>query len=126
MVIRPSKRAPGRRGSLMVELLVAMAILAGVVVPLGYSITSERRLARALYQRAVAMEILDGEMETLVAGERTVFSPGSHEYRVNAQSATNLPPGAFTLIVTEDHLRLEWLPKVKHHGGGLFREVRLR
>ena len=57
-----------QRGSLMVELLVALAILTGVLLPLAYSFVSERRLARSAYQRAVAMEIVDGEMEVLLAG----------------------------------------------------------
>jgi hypothetical protein len=110
----------------MVELLVAMAILAGVLVPLGWSITSERRLARALYQRAIAMEILDGEMETLLAGEWRAFTAGSREYQVHAGAATNLPPGTFSLTINSNRLRLDWIPAVKHHGGAIFREARLQ
>ena len=64
-------------GALMVELLVALAIMAGVLLPLAYSFTSERRLARAYYNRAVAMEIVDGEMEALVAG-RMARLPARH------------------------------------------------
>ena len=79
----------------MMELLVAMALLVGALLPLAYSIVSEKRLARAYYQRAVAMEIVDGEMETLAAGEWATFSSGIHEYPVRAGAATNLPPGRF-------------------------------
>ena len=85
--------------SLLVELLVAMAILAGVLLPLAYSFVSERRLARGSYQRTVAMEIVDGEIEVLLAGEWRAFSPGTHDYQVHAAAATNLPPGHFTLSV---------------------------
>ena len=70
-----------QRGSLMVELLVALAFLVGVLFPLAYSFVSERRLARAYYQRAVAMEIVDGEMEALLAGQWRAFPPGTHDYR---------------------------------------------
>ncbi len=65
-----SRRAfAGReRGGLMVELLVAMALLVGALLPLAYSIASEMRYARAAYQRAVAMEIVDGELEVVAAG----------------------------------------------------------
>ncbi len=110
----------------MVELLVAMALLVGTLLPLAYSITSEKRLARALYQRAVAMEIVDGEMETLLAGEWRRFSPGTQNYDVHALAATNLPPGRFVLTVQETKLRLEWRPAVKQHGGPVVREVTVK
>jgi microcystin synthetase protein McyA len=48
MVIRISKTAR-RRGALLTELLIAMAILTGALLPIAYSIASERRLARACY-----------------------------------------------------------------------------
>jgi hypothetical protein len=115
-----------QRGSLMVELLVALAILTGVLLPLAYSFVSERRLARAYYQRAVAMEIVDGEMEALLAGQWRAFTPGTHDYRVHAGAATNLPPGRFTLSVQPDKLRLRWQPAVKDRGGPVTREAMLK
>src|SRR5437016_843099 len=68
---RPNTAAPLRQelyftrrtGTLMVEFLVAMALVMGALLPLAYSFAKEKRLARALYQRAVAMEIVDGEIE---------------------------------------------------------------
>jgi len=125
MVIPIPNRSARARASLMTELLVAMAILAGVLIPLGWSIASERRLARALYQRAVAMEIVDGEMETLLAGNWRAYTPGRHEYLVHATSAKNLPPGHFFLTVGPAQLRLEWKPEVKQHGGTVSRAARL-
>ncbi len=109
----------------MIELLAAMAILIGVAIPLAWSLSSERRLARALYQRAVAMEIVDGEMEVIVAGEWRAFAQGRHQYPVRALSATNLPPGGFYLTVEPKVLRLEWQPTVKQHGGLVQREAHL-
>jgi hypothetical protein len=125
MVIRLSRKNGRKRASLMNELLAAMAILVGVAIPLAWSLSSERRLARALYQRAVAMEIIDGEMEVIVAGEWRAFKQGRHEYPVRALSATNLPPGGFYLTVEPKVVRLEWKPAVKQHGGPLQREARL-
>jgi hypothetical protein len=107
----------------MIELLVAMAILAGALLPLAYSIATEKRLARSLYQRAVAMEIVDGEIEILAAGEWRAFSPGPQEYRVHAAAATNLPPGRFLLDLQPGKVRLEWRPAAKQHGGSVVREV---
>ena len=118
----PKKRA----GSLVVELLVAMALITGVLLPLAYSFASERRLVRATYQRAVAMEIVDGEIEVLAAGAWRAFAPGIHEYHVDADSATNLPPGRFLLRVEAGMVRLEWQPSVKMHGGPVVRETAVR
>jgi hypothetical protein len=113
-----------RHGSLLIELLVAMAILSGVVLPLAYSIAAERRYSRAVYQRAVAMEIVDGEMEVLAAGGWRVWTNGTMDYPVHALAATNLPPGKFILTSTPEKLRLEWRPAGKDHGGNVVREVK--
>jgi hypothetical protein len=122
----PSVASRRQRGALMVELLVAVALLTGVLFPLAYSLATEQRLARSYYQRAVAMEIVDGEMEALLAGEWRAFSPGTHEYPVQAGAATNLPPGRFVLSVQPDKLRLRWQPALKDHGGPVTREAILK
>jgi hypothetical protein len=126
MVIRTGPSSRRRHGALITELLVAMALLVGALLPIAYSIASERRLARAQYQRAVAMEIVDGEMETLLAGEWRAFKPGRHDYPVHALAATNLPPGRFLLTLDADNLRLEWKPAVTRHGGPVVREARVK
>jgi hypothetical protein len=106
--------------------MVAMALLAGALLPLAYSIAKERKLARATYQRAVAMEIVDGEMELLVAGGGRAVPGGTQIYRVNAAAATNLPPGDFWLTRSPEKLQLEWKPTVKDRGGSVVREVVLK
>ncbi len=129
MVRRESRHASRRSmacsGALMTDLLVAMSVLLVALLPLSYSIVSERRLARSLYLRAVSTELVDGEMEALAAGGWRAFAPGVHEYPVRAASVTNLPPGRFVLTITGRRLRLEWLPAVKRHGGPVAREVTL-
>jgi hypothetical protein len=107
----------------MVELLVAVALVIGVLLPLAYSFVSERRLTRSYYQRAVAMEIVDGEMEVLVAGEWRNLPEGSQSYAVHAGAAANLPPGHFQLIKTGNHLRLEWASDRRQGIGTVVREV---
>lgn len=120
-----SRRSMACSGALMTDLLVAMSVLLVALLPLSYSIVSERRLARSLYLRAVATELVDGEMEALAAGGWRAFAPGVHEYPVRAASVTNLPPGRFVLTITGRQLRLEWQPAVKRHGGPVAREVTL-
>ncbi len=116
----------GRRGWMLVELLVAMALLAFTVIPLAYSIASERRYAHALYQRSVAMEIVDGEAEALAAGYWRAFTNGTQPYPIDAAAATNLPPGRFLLTLKPGQARLEWRPSGRQHGGPVVREVVLR
>lgn len=110
-------------GSLMPELLVAMTLLVVAVLPIGYSLASERVLARACYERAVAMEIVDGEMEVLLAGDWRRFPAGTHDYSVHANATTNLTSGNFTLTIQPSLVRLEWQPAEKHHGGPIVREA---
>ncbi len=78
-VVRARQERSREHAFLMTEMLVALAILLGALLPLAYSLVSEKRLARAAYQRAVAMELVDGEMEVLVAGEWRAMPVGVHE-----------------------------------------------
>ncbi len=107
----------------MIELVVGMAIVATIILPLAYSIAAERRLTRAVYQRAIAMEIVDGEMERLASGGWRAFTNGVTEYPVQGRAVQNLPPGAFVLTLSPAVLRLEWQPAVRMHGGTVVREV---
>ena len=110
----------------MVELLVAMALVVGILLPFAYSFTAERRIALASYQRAVAIEIVDGEMEALLAGEWRAYPAGTHDYHVHAGAATNLPPGRFILTIQPGKVRLRWQPALKDHGGPVTREAILK
>src|SRR5260221_8662280 len=116
------RRGPASSGALMTELMVAIALLCAGLLPLAYSLGSERRFARASYQHAVAMEIVDGEMEALLAGQWRAFTPGTHDYPIHAAAATNLPPGRFTLTILSDKVRLEWKPDTKLYGASVTRE----
>lgn len=111
------------RGFLMTELIVAMGFLTVALMPLAYTLQKESSLLRATYQRALAMEIVDGEMEILAAGEWPDFPEGGQRYPVRAAAAANLPPGQFRLTRTGHHLRLEWLPAEKTGVGVVAREV---
>src|SRR5437868_2027367 len=110
MVIPFPNQRLRQRGSLMAEMVLAIAILMLAIVPVAYSFDAEKRAARATYNHAIAMEIVDGEMEVLLAGEWRAFTPGTHPYPVKAAALTNLPPGEFTLTLTINKVRLEWKP----------------
>jgi hypothetical protein len=113
------------RGMLTTELVVGMAILVIAVLPLGYSLINDSRAIRANYEHAVAMEIVDGEMEILAAGQWRAVPEGTNTYAVHAAAATNLPPGQFRLIRAGNHLQLEWKanpPRI----GNVVREVTVK
>jgi hypothetical protein len=114
------------RGMLITELVVAMAILLIAVLPIGYSLTADVRHLRTTYQHAIAMEIVDGEMEILAAGEWRSFPEGTHSYPIHAAAAANLPPGQFQLTRTGNHLRLEWKPDHPQGQGFIIREVTVK
>ena len=108
-----------------VELVVAMGILVSVMLPLGYSIIVEQRLVRSYYFRALALELVDGEMEVLMAGEWRAYSPGRQPYPAPTHAATNLPPGQLVLTIEPKELRLEWQPAKPGNGGVVTRVARL-
>lgn len=114
-----------RAAFLITELVMAMAFLALVILPLGYGFWHEAKLARAYYQRALAMEIVDGEMEILAAGQWRAYREGTQAYSVALDSSTNLPPGEFVLTLQPPLLRLAWQPQGKSRLGAVAREVSL-
>ena len=126
MVIRATDKQDRNRGSLMIELLVAMALLGAALLPVAYSVASEKRVARACYQRALADELVDGELEVLAAGEWRSFKPGTQPYQARGGAMTNLPPGRLRLTLQPGTVRLEWQPAVKDHGGPVVREVNVK
>ena len=108
---------------LLTELAVAIAILAIALLPMGYAAASNARLFRAKYERAVAMEIVDGEMEILAAGEWRALPEGAQPYPVHAEAVASLPPGKFQFTRSGNHLRLQWSPDQQRGVGIVIREV---
>jgi AhpC/TSA family len=78
------------------------------------------------YFRAVADEVVDGEMEILAAGGWKNFPDGTQAYTVHSRAAANLPAGHFELIKTGNHLRLEWTPDKRRGIGAVVREVTIK
>lgn len=110
-------------GWLVAELMVAVAVLAIASIPLAFSFRGEQRLARAHYQKVVAMEIIDGETEALRAGQWREFVDGEGEYPVTAAARSNLSPGKFLITRSNHFIRLEWRPFKKGQGGVVKREI---
>jgi len=120
------KSSHPRRGFMMVDLVVAMSLLGMVILPLAYSFVLEADAIHAEYQRGVAMEIVDGEMEILAAGAWRSFPEGTQAYPVDAPAAVNLPAGKFELTRLGNHLKLEWTPEKRRFLGPVIREVTVK
>ena len=118
-----AKARLARCGFLQVDLVVALAIFSIGMMPLGYSFVRERQMLKIEYQRSVADEIVDGEMEILAAGAGRDFPDGSQTYPVRSRAATVLPPGHFELTKSGNHLRLEWMPNAHRGVGAVIREA---
>lgn len=118
--INPQHR---RRGMLTTDMIVAMGLLLVGLIPLSHSFFGEQKLCRVYYFRALASQIVDGEMEVLAAGEWRHALEGTHPYEVRSAAATNLPPGRFTLQRQGAQLRLEWAPERKNSGARVLREA---
>ena len=106
-----------------VDLMVGIAILITVLLPMSTAFFEDQKAMRAYYYQALAMSIVDGEMEALAAGEWKSFETGVHTYTVKAQSATNLPPGRFILTREDRRLELEWRPDKRGVGGAVSRQA---
>ena len=115
-----------RRGALITEVVIAMGLLTFAMLPLAFSIVREQKLTRAYFNGAIVMEIIDGEMEALMAGEWRAFMPGAQTYPVRAEAARSLPPGKFVLTLASDRVRLEWLPEKTGKGGKVVREGKVK
>ena len=120
--IRPTKQS----GMLTTEMLVGLTILAIAILPLAYSFAQENKYLRRCYERAVTIEIVDGEMEIIRAGGWRSYTNGVHTITTTARSATNLPPGELRLTLADKRARLEWLPAAASHGSAVIREVDLK
>jgi hypothetical protein len=125
MKIDRSSRAT-RKGVLMLDLAIALSLLAVAMMPVAFSFARETRSIQGEYYRAAAMEIVDGEAEILAAGAGKNYPDGAHDYDVHSKAAPALPEGKFTLTKTGSHLRLEW--KADHAAGlgAVVREVTLK
>jgi hypothetical protein len=111
-------------GMLQVDMLVAMSLLVLAVIPVAYSFNLDRKAMTRGYERAIAMELTDGEMEILLAGAWHYYPTGTNLIHFSGRAATNLSTSQATLLVTPEKLRLDWRP-LERRSKGISREVKL-
>jgi hypothetical protein len=102
-----------RRGGVLMELIVGLALLAGVLLPLAGGFVSQRRMAAQLSKRLVLMELIDGELEFIAAGRWKEFNEGTNSFLIETPAGFVPPAGRSYLIRESDRFRLVWEPEAK-------------
>jgi hypothetical protein len=125
MVILRHPPARCRRGFASIDLFLAMAIFLVGFFSIAYLSTREMKLARAYYYDAIAMSLVDGELEVLAAGAWRELPTGDSQYRSPAPTMKSLPPGEFRATRSESAIRLEWIPSSRGNGRRITREFAL-
>jgi len=126
MNIRPTTRLANRLAFLQLDVAVAITVLALVFIPLSVSSSGDLDLARRHYFEAVALQLIDGEMDVLLAGERRKYTPGEHQIKPVGEAVQNLPEGEFVLTVHDQKLTLAWVPTKRAKWGRVERVVELK
>lgn len=122
---RATLRRQGQRGALNIEILIAISILLTALLPISFTIARDQKRLRSLYHRSVAVQIVDGEMEMLAAGEWKSAPPGDSRLPVAAEAAKSLPSGSFILTRNDKSLSLRWSPANPGRGGPVERLIQL-
>ena len=126
MNIRPTTRLANRLAFLQLDVAVAITVLALVFIPLSVSSSGDLDLARRHYFEAVALQLIDGEMDVLLAGERRKYTTGEHRITPVGEAVQNLPEGEFVLTVHDQKLTLAWVPPKRAKWGRVERVVELK
>ena len=129
MVTKKQNRQRERGAALLVELTVAMVILITALIPITLSIMKDQRASHNYYFKAIAMEIVDGEMEILRNGYWKEFEQGAQPYPTTAKAGENLPEGDFILTLKGKLIRLEWKIKegrYRYYRVHIVREVNIQ
>ena len=126
MNIRPTTRLAKRLAFLQLDVAIALTVLALVFIPLSVSSSGGLDLARRHYFEAVALQLIDGEMDVLLAGERQKYTTGEHRIKPGGDAVQNLPEGEFVLSVQDEKLTLAWMPKKLAKWGRVERVVELK
>ena len=126
MILRPTSRAAKRLAFVQLDVALAVSILLLVFIPFSVTSSSKLDLARRQHFEAVALQMIDGELDVLMAGEWQKFSPGEHKITPPGEAVKTLPVGEFILVVKENQLSIAWVPEKEAKWGRVEREVTLK
>lgn len=113
-----------KKGVLLTEMIVAISVLVILTSVLVPKILSDKQALRDLYYRSVAMEILDGEMEILLSGEWQNYKEGITNFTPRANALKILPKGIWRISLSNQSIKLEWIPHYNKRKLYIAREVK--
>ena len=126
MKLRMSKCLVKRLAFIQLDVAVAIVILMLVFIPLTVTSSSKLDLARRHHVEAVVLQLIDGEIDVLLAGEQEKYNFGEHRITPAGEAAGDLPKGEFILTLKEKQLSLAWVPIKLAKWGRIERGVNLK
>ncbi len=126
MKLRMSKCLVRRLAFIQLDVAVAIVILMLVFIPLTVTSSSKLDLARRHHVEAVVLQLIDGEIDVLLAGEQEKYNFGEHRITPAGEAAEDLPKGEFILTLKEKQLSLAWVPVKLAKWGRIERAVNLK
>ncbi len=86
----------------MMEMIVAISVLALALIPLAHGFASQFREMKRGYYKSVAEQVLDGHREILARGEWRKHPVGRSIYVIKNTAFESLPDGETTLDVARN------------------------
>lgn len=126
MKLKISKCLVRRLAFIQLDVAVAIAILMLVFIPLTVTSSGKLDLARRHHVEAVVLQLIDGEIDVLLAGELKKYKAGEQRITPSGDVVEMLPKGDFVLTVKEKQLELVWVPVKLSKWGRIERAVNLR
>tara|TARA_B100000029_G_scaffold500435_1_gene572192 strand:+ start:277 stop:657 length:381 start_codon:yes stop_codon:yes gene_type:complete len=126
MKLRMSKCLVRRLAFIQLDVAVAIVILMLVFIPLTVTSSSKLDLARRHHVEAVVLQLIDGEIDVLLAGELKKYKAGEQRITPAGEAAEDLPKGEFILTLKEKQLSLAWVPVKLAKWGRIERAVNLK
>lgn len=111
-----------RAGGLLPDLAVALLLLTVALLPLAYSFASQRRLLQAEMDRAAVVQLVDGELELLLAGPWKNLPDGSSTIVLRTNGMARAVAGTCVVMKQGRALKIEWTPQAHSGVGRVVRE----
>ena len=111
---------------IQLDIALAIVILGLIFIPLSVTSSAKLDLARRHHFKAVALNLIDGEIDVLLAGEIKKYKPGESLITPPGEAVGSLPKGEFILTLNDKIFKLEWVPEKSTKWGRVQREVNLK